>query len=151
MCTHVHVCACSEDTPRLAQSFCVSVSSPAQLPGRIQVPYAKKSLHLYNKAIPHTSQKWAGHLWCTCSSAWQRFNSRPWGSGWSGSGAQVVVQQLWRPPPRTAVLFGSLPAGTRLSKVLVQMSAYPGPAPGRAAVRLSGAWGPLGRLRPKES
>lgn len=126
-CAHVHVCAHLR-TPLAWPKASVSVSSPAQPSWeRIQVPYAKKSLYPYNKAILIRPQKWAGHLWWHLSLCLEaEVQQQALGAQAAiRPGAQVVVQQLWRPPPRTAVLFGSLPAGTRLSKVLVQMSAYP--------------------------
>lgn len=140
-CTHVHThaCLCSlEDTPHLAQSFCVCLRPSSASWERIQVPCAKKSLYPYNRAILILHRSGQGTCG-TCSSAEAEVHQQALGAQAAiQPGAQVMVQQLWQPPPRTAVLFGSLPAGTRLSKVPVQMSAYPALLQGG---RLSGCQG----------
>lgn len=78
--TRAHLCSL-EDTPRLAQSFCVCLRPSSASWERIQVLCAKKSLYPYNKAILIRHRSGQGTCG-TCSSAWkQRFTSRPWALG----------------------------------------------------------------------
>ena len=70
---------------------------------------------LLQQGQPDMSQKWPGHLWDLFICLEAEVHQQALGARAAIQPvAQVMVQQSWRSPPRTAVLFGSLPAGTRL-------------------------------------
>lgn len=120
-CMHGHTCAhlCSlEDTPRLAQSFCVCLRPSSASWERIQVLCAKKSLYPYNKAILIRHRSGQGTCG-TCSSAWkQRFASRPW--AWSPGHGPAAVAVTPKDSSALCVL-----ASRNQVKVPVQIAACP--------------------------
>lgn len=131
---HAHTCAhlCSlEDTPRLAQSFCVCPRPSSASWERIQVLCAKKALYPYTKAI--LTRHRSGQGTCgTCPSAWQqRFASRPW--AWSpGCGPAAVAAT----PKDSSALW--VLASRNQVKVPVRIAFYPALL---QAGRLSGGQG----------